>query len=254
MNTSICNERGFLLNTHSGDSTVLIIVPAFNEEEAIENTINKLQKLRTTHSSVDICVINDGSRDRTAEIVRSHPDIILLDLINNLGIGGAVQTGFRYAHEFGYDVAVQFDADGQHNEEDLASIVRPVLAGDCDMCIGSRFVEKTAYEGSLARRFGIYYFQYLIFLLTGQKFTDATSGYRAMNKKVIALFAYDYPRDYPEPEVIIYLRRKKMVIIEKTVNMHARQGGVSSITPIKSLYYMFKVTLSIIMQKLIKEN
>ena len=241
------------MNTHYKDSTILIIVPAYNEEEAIEGTIEKLNKLRDNRKGIDICVINDGSRDRTAEIVRAFPEVILIDLPTNLGIGGAVQTGYKYAYEFGYDVAVQFDADGQHNADDLATIVNPVLDGECDMCIGSRFVEKTAYRGSSLRRFGIYYFQSLIQVLTGQKFTDATSGYRAMNKRVIALFAYNYPRDYPEPEVIIYLHRKKMKVVEKTVNMHARQGGVSSITPFKSLYYMFKVTLSIIMQKLIKE-
>lgn len=242
------------MNTHIGDSTVLIIVPAFNEEEAIEGTIEKLKELKNYHNAVDICVVNDGSRDRTAEIVRQDPEIILIDLPNNLGIGGAVQTGYKYADLYGYDVAVQFDADGQHSVEELATIVNPVLAGECDMCIGSRFIEKTAYKGSLARRIGIYYFQYLLFWLTRKKITDATSGYRAVNKKVISLFAYEYPRDYPEPEVIIYLRRKNMKIIEKSVNMHARQGGVSSITPFKSFYYMCKVTLSIVMQKLIKEN
>lgn len=242
------------MNTLLNNQSVLIIVPAFNEEEAIENTIAKLKKLRSGLPGVDICVINDGSTDRTVSIVKSHPEVILIDLPNNLGIGGAVQTGFKYAHQFNYDIAVQFDADGQHNEDDLMTIIGPVISGECDMCIGSRFVEKTAYSGSKSRRAGIYYFQYLLFLLTGQKFTDATSGYRAMNKSIIQLFAKDYPRDYPEPEVIIHLRRRKFKIIEKSVNMHARQGGSSSITPFKSLYYMLKVTLSILMQKLVKEH
>lgn len=242
------------MNTQIRDSTVLIIVPAFNEEEAIEGTIKKLKKLKEYHNAVDICVINDGSKDRTAEIVGNDSEIILLNLPNNLGIGGAVQTGYKYAHLYGYDVAVQFDADGQHSVEDLVTIVNPVLAGECDMCIGSRFIEKTAYKGSLMRRIGIYYFQCLLYSLTRKKITDATSGYRAVNKKVISLFAQEYPRDYPEPEVIIYLRRKNLKIIEKSVHMHARQGGVSSITPFKSFYYMCKVTLSIVMQKLIKEN
>lgn len=243
-----------MLSIFAEELSILIIVPAYNEEEAIEGTIEKLKQLKTPYGSVDICVINDGSRDRTAEIVGAHPEIILLNLTNNLGIGGAVQTGYRYAYQHGYDIAVQFDADGQHNENDLATIIDPVRLGECDLCIGSRFVEKTAYKGSISRRMGIYYFQNLLLLLTGQKFTDATSGYRAMNRKVIELFTYNYPKDYPEPEVLIYLRRKKMKIVEKSVHMNARQGGVSSITPFKSLYYMVKVTISIIMQKLIRES
>lgn len=232
---------------------ILIIVPAFNEEEAIGNTISKLLTIKENIPNLDICVINDGSSDNTAKVIARYPKVILLDLPNNLGIGGAVQTGYKYAYQNDYDIAVQFDADGQHNEEDLVKLITPIIQGQCDMCVGSRFVRKTEYSGNIMRRVGIYYFQVLIYILTGKKFTDATSGYRAINKKVIKLFSNEYPRDYPEPEVILFLHRKKLQVEEISVNMKERQGGTSSITPIRSIYYMFKVTLSILMQKLIKE-
>ncbi|WP_433744887.1 glycosyltransferase family 2 protein [Falsibacillus pallidus] len=235
------------------EEKILIIVPAYNEEEAIAGTIKKLQALKQTIPTLDVCIINDGSKDRTAEIVKSYPDVTLLDLPYNLGIGGAVQSGYKYAYKNDYDVAVQFDADGQHNEEDLLAVIKPILSGECDMCIGSRFVEKTDYVGNPLRRLGIMYFEFLLYVLTRKKYTDATSGYRAINQKVIKMFAFDYPKDYPEPEVILFLHRRKMKIKEISVNMKQRQGGTSSITPFKSIYYMFKVTLSILMQKLIKE-
>ncbi|SEJ63016.1 hypothetical protein SAMN04488127_2346 [Bhargavaea ginsengi] len=238
-------------HTQLSDPSVLIIVPAYNEEEAISGTIMKLTQFKKQMPNLDICVINDGSKDNTAEIVRGFPEVILLDLPNNLGIGGAVQTGYKYADQAGYDIAVQFDADGQHNVDDLHTIIGPVAAGECDMCIGSRFVEKTEYSGSPFRRAGIFYFERLIHLLSGQKVTDPTSGFRAVNRDVIELFSINYPSDYPEPEVIIYLRRKKKRIEERTVLMHSRQGGESSITPFKSVYYMAKVTLSIVMQRLV---
>jgi glycosyltransferase involved in cell wall biosynthesis len=235
------------------EAKLLIIVPAYNEEEAISSTLDKLLRLKQNIPSLDICVVNDGSKDRTADMVRQFKEVILIDLPYNLGIGGAVQSGYKFAHKNHYDVAVQFDADGQHSEADLLAVIHPILEEKADMCIGSRFVQKTDYIGNPIRRFGIYYFQWLLFILTGNKYTDATSGYRAINHKVISLFASDYPRDYPEPEVILYLNRKKMKILEISVNMNQRQGGASSITPFKSIYYMFKVTLSILMQKLIKE-
>ncbi|EMR06623.1 Poly-beta-1,6-N-acetyl-D-glucosamine synthase [Bhargavaea cecembensis DSE10] len=230
---------------------ILIIVPAFNEEEAIAGTIGNLLNVRDRFPGLDICVINDGSKDGTADIVRKYPEVVLLDLPNNLGIGGAVQTGYKYADYAGYDIAVQFDADGQHSAAELETIITPVADGECDMCIGSRFVEKTDYSGSPFRRMGIFYFERLIRLLSGQRVTDPTSGFRAVNREIIQLFSEAYPSDYPEPEVIIYLRRKKKRIQEKAVRMHSRQGGESSITPFKSIYYMAKVTLSIVMQRLV---
>ncbi|WP_349408676.1 glycosyltransferase family 2 protein [Pseudalkalibacillus sp. SCS-8] len=233
---------------------VLIIVPAYNEEESIGRTLQSL--LHTTKASkynIDICVVNDGSKDRTAEIVQSYPEVKLLNLPYNLGIGGAMQTGYRYAYESNYQIAIQFDADGQHNNEELNTIIEPLKNQEADMIVGSRFVLPTEYRGSSMRRIGIVYFMYLLYALTKQKFTDPTSGFRAINHKIIKEFAHRYPKDYPEPEVLIYLHKKGYIIKEKSVKMQARQGGASSITPFKSLYYMIKVTLSIIMQKVIKE-
>jgi glycosyltransferase involved in cell wall biosynthesis len=234
---------------------VLIIVPAYNEEDAIQGTLNILliEKARRKNIMLDICVVNDGSSDATASIVRERRGVLLLDLPINLGIGGAMQTGYKYAWENHYDVAVQFDADGQHNIDDLDVIIDPIIDGDLDMVVGSRFVKKTDYKGSISRRTGIYYFTMLLFFLTKQKFTDPTSGFRAIGRKVLKEFAHYYPKDYPEPEVLIYLQKRGYKIEEKSVNMRERQGGVSSITPFKSVYYMLKVTLSIFMQKIIKE-
>jgi glycosyltransferase involved in cell wall biosynthesis len=234
---------------------VLVIVPAYNEEEAIRGTLTKLitQVQKGCEYDLDICVVNDGSIDETSRIVSDFPDVILLDLPFNLGIGGAMQTGYKYAWEQGYDVALQFDADGQHNINDLDIIIEPILKADLDMTVGSRFLLKTDYKGTLSRRVGIYYFTMLLKILTRQRFTDPTSGFRAIGKKALGEFASYYPKDYPEPEVLIFLKRKGYKIEERSVNMMERQGGVSSITPFKSIYYMLKVTLSICMQKIIKE-
>jgi len=206
-----------------------------------------------TFPNLEICVINDGSTDQTASIVRQR-NVILLDLPHNLGIGGAVQTGYKYAYYHDFDIAVQFDADGQHGETELVKIIEPIVKNEADMVIGSRFVQKTAYKGSTIRRTGIFYFTGLLFLLTGKKYTDPTSGYRAKNKAVIKLFAFNYPRDYPEPEVIIYLNRKQLHVKEVSVEMKDRQGGTSSITPFKSIYYMVKVSISVLMQRIKKGN
>jgi glycosyltransferase involved in cell wall biosynthesis len=230
----------------------LIIVPAYNEEASIHSTLTNLLKLKTRIPNLDICVVNDGSRDSTSQIVKGF-DVIQLQLPLNLGIGGAVQTGYKYAYNNHYEIAVQFDADGQHNVEDLLGLLQPIIKDEADMVVGSRFYKKTSYRGSIARRIGIYYFYGLLKLLTRQSFTDPTSGYRAINAKVIEIFNKSYPKDYPEPEVLILLYRKGLRIKEIAANMQDRQGGVSSITPLRSIYYMSKVTLAILMQKFVRE-
>lgn len=235
------------------EKKILIIVPAYNEEEAIGCTLEKLFAIKEEFPNMDVCVINDGSKDRTSEIANAHHATVI-DLPINLGIGGGMQTGYKYALNHGYDIAVQFDADGQHNEQDLIALLLPVINGEADMTVGSRYVKKTTYKGSLSRRIGMIYFTALLFLLTRKKFTDPTSGFRAKNRRVISQFAGQYPRDYPEPEVLIYLHKKGFKIEEVSVNMKERQGGTSSITPLKSIYYMLKVTLSILMQRLLKET
>lgn len=230
---------------------ILIIIPAFNEESAIHSTITHLLSLTTEFPKLEICVINDGSKDNTSSIAKSC-GVHVIDLPFNLGIGSAVQTGYKFAFQNDFDIAIQFDADGQHSAEDLKKLIEPIANGECDMALGSRFTVKTDYKGSLSRRIGIYYFTAILKMLTGQTFMDPTSGYRAINKDVIHMFAHSYPKDYPEPEVLIVLKRNKKRIKEISVNMKERQGGRSSITPLKSVYYMIKVSLSILMQKVMK--
>ena len=218
-------------------NTILIIIPAYNEEDAIVQTVRSLLTL----GSYDYLIVNDGSTDRTKHILQeNHYNHVTLPA--NLGIGGAMQTGYKYAERHGYDYAIQLDADGQHNPQDLKKLVHAIQTTDANMVIGSRFVEKTAYKGSSSRRAGIYYFYSMIRLISGVKISDPTSGYRIVDREVIRYFAHEYPVDYPEVEVIVKLARKKMKIIEVPVEMSSRQGGVSSITPLKSIYYMFKVT------------
>ncbi|WP_047150553.1 glycosyltransferase family 2 protein [Aneurinibacillus tyrosinisolvens] len=219
-------------------SNVLIIIPAYNEQETIYNTVTALKKT----TDFDYVVVNDGSKDRTSQILKEN-GFNHLDLPMNLGIGGAMQTGYKYALRQGYEYAIQLDADGQHDPRDLNNLVREIKQDRYDMVIGSRFVEKSGYKGSRMRRFGIFYFYMLIRLFTGLKVTDPTSGYRVVNRKVIGEFAHHYPIDYPEVEVIFSLARKKYRIKEIKVEMKDRQGGSSSITSLKSIYYMAKVTL-----------
>ena len=218
-------------------SNILIIVPAYNEEQAIIGTVNQLKQF----PEYDYVVVNDGSTDRTKEILETN-NITHVTLPVNLGIGGAVQTGYRYAARGDYNYAIQLDADGQHDPEDLHHLVAEMKLRDVDMLIGSRFLEKSNYKGSLTRRTGILYFNYLLRMISRVKITDPTSGYRIVNRRVIKWFAEDYPVDYPEVEVIAKLARKGYKVEETKVEMNARQGGESSITAGKSLYYMAKVT------------
>lgn len=216
---------------------VLIIIPAYNEEDSIYNTVKNVKDT----TSFDYIVINDGSKDGTQAILEKHK-FNHLNLPNNLGIGGAMQTGYKYALRHNYDYAIQLDADGQHNPQDLNNLVNEMQQTDYDMVIGSRFVEQSGYKGSITRRVGIYYFYNMLRLLARIKITDPTSGYRIANRHVIKEFANHYPVDYPEVEVLVNLSRKKYKIKEIKVEMNHRQGGQSSITPIKSIYYMTKVT------------
>ncbi|MFD1861962.1 glycosyltransferase family 2 protein [Planococcus sp. FY231025] len=218
-------------------SNILIIVPAYNEEQAIVDTVKQLEQF----AEYDYVVVNDGSTDRTKEILEQH-NFSHVTLPVNLGIGGAVQTGYRYAAQHGYDYAIQLDADGQHDPEDLHHLVSEMKRRNVDMLIGSRFLEKSNYKGSLTRRTGILYFNYLLRMISRVHITDPTSGYRIVNRRVIEWFANDYPVDYPEVEVIVKLARKRFTVEETKVEMNARQGGASSITPVKSIYYMAKVT------------
>lgn len=219
----------------------LIIIPAYNEEGSIAAVI---RDIRRHAPEADIIVVNDGSTDRTKQTAE-NAGAKVLTLPYNVGIGGGMQTGYLYAQRMGYDIAVQMDADGQHPAEELPKLI--ALAKDYDLVIGSRYVEETSYRSSAMRRAGMVFFSGLVSLVTGQRFTDTTSGFRAAGRKVIDLYAQYYPTDYPEVESIVYLKRKGCRIAEVATEMHDRQAGKSSITPWKSVYYMIKVTLAVLM-------
>lgn len=226
----------------------IIIIPAYNEEENIERTVNAIQK---SAQGFDYVIINDCSIDNTRKICEEK-GFNIVNLPINLGIGGAVQTGYKYAYENGYDVAVQVDGDGQHDPEFLNTMAKYLVEHQVDMVIGSRFIEKKGFQSSITRRMGIKFFSGLIKILTGKTITDPTSGLRMIGRNVMKIFSRDYPRDYPEPESIVAVLRKNMKIEEIPVVMLERQGGVSSISPKKSIYYMVKVTLAILIERIRK--
>ncbi len=220
----------------------LIIIPAYKEADNIERLVDNII---LNHPSYDYIIINDGSHDATRSICQKR-GYNFIDLPINLGIGGAVQTGYKYAERIGYDVAVQIDGDGQHDVKHLDKVIAPLQDGHADIVIGSRFIEKKGFQSSSARRFGIHFLSRLIWLCTGKKILDVTSGYRAVNRKFIEIYAENYPNDYPEPEAIVEAVMHKGTIIEVPVVMKERQTGTSSIQSWKSAYYMIKVTLAIL--------
>ena len=218
------------------------IVPAFNEEATIASVVDGL---RAFDAGLDVVVIDDGSADRTAEVAAARGASVLR-LPFNLGIGGAVQTGFRYAFENGYDIAVRVDGDGQHDPAQLAAVLAPVLHGDADIAVGSRFAGDTdGYRSSAPRRLGIRILAGVVSRIAGQRVTDTTSGFQALNRRGIALFARDYPHDYPEVEATVMVFRHKLRLVEVPVAMRERGGGRSSITTLRSVYYMVKVLLAL---------
>jgi len=222
----------------------LIIIPAYNESANIEKTIADIQKNAPDY---DYIVVNDCSKDNTLEILTDN-GFLHLDLDVNLGIGGAVQAGYRYAFENAYEIAVQVDGDGQHDVKYLDRMLEAMLREEADMVIGSRYIEKKGFQSTKLRRIGITYFTGMIRILTGKVITDPTSGFRMINRRTIELFSTDYPRDYPEPESVVNLLKKKMKILEVPVIMRERMGGISSIRMTKSVYYMLKVSLAILIE------
>ena len=224
-----------------GELKRLAIVPSLNEEATVGRVIDEI---RAFDSGFDIVVVDDGSIDRTAGVAVDRGAHVLR-LPFNLGIGGAVQTGYRFAFERGYDIAVQIDGDGQHDPAQLPAILEPVLAGEADLCVGSRFAGGSGYRSSFTRRLGIRVFASVVSAVVRQKVTDTTSGFRAVNRKGIALFAADYPHDYPEVEATVMCVKHKLRLREVPVEMRERGGGASSITALRSIYYMTKVLLAI---------
>jgi len=227
----------------------LIIIPAYNESESIERTVRDIQE----HAKdFDYIVINDCSTDRTLEICREQ-GIPVISLPINMGIGGAVQTGYLYAYRNGYDMAVQVDGDGQHDPAFLTQMADYLEEHQLDMVIGSRFIEKEGFQSSVIRRVGIRYFSGLIRILTGQTITDPTSGLRMVGRDVIKLFSERYPNDYPEPESVTAILRRGKRVEEIPVVMRERSGGISSISMQKSVYYMVKVSLAILIERIRSE-
>jgi glycosyltransferase involved in cell wall biosynthesis len=220
---------------------ILVIIPAYNEADSIGGVISRV---RTSMPEADVVVIDDGSTDATAAIAR-EAGALVVSLPHNLGIGGAVQTGYVFATEMGYDIAVQVDGDGQHDPSEIAEIVAPVLADQADVVIGSRYIEDRGYITPFLRRMGIFVLASIVSLIIRQRFTDTTSGFRAVNRRVIEFCAREYPRDYPEPESVVLFRRAGFRVREIPVTMNPRYGGKSSITPMRSFYYMVKVLLAI---------
>jgi len=225
---------------------ILAIVPAWNE---VENIGPVIQNLKTTSPWLDVLVIDDGSTDQTAEVARAHGAMVI-SLPVNLGIGGAVQTGFLYAVKNHYEVALQVDGDGQHRAEEIKKLVDPVLMGETDVTIGSRFLERTSYKSAWPRRLGIYLLSKTIQSVVRKSYTDPTSGFRAYNQKALRIVSTHYSTDYPEPDAIVTLLKNGLRVIEVSVEMDARLSGSSSITPFKSGYYMFKVSLAIILNSM----
>lgn len=220
----------------------LIIIPAYNESENIKRVIDNLVE---NYPKYDYVIINDCSTDDTEKICREN-GFNYISLPANLGIGGGVQTGYKYALKNGYDIAVQMDGDGQHDPAYLDELTAILEKGEADIAIGSRFITKEGFQSSSMRRFGIKFLSLLIKVCSGADIKDVTSGYRAVNRKFIEIYSKDYADDYPEPEAIVAARMYGGTLAEVPVIMNERMGGVSSINPIKSVYYMIKVSLSIL--------
>ena len=224
----------------------LIIIPAYNESANIEKVINNIVQ---NYPQYDYVIINDGSTDKT-EKVCVNAGYQVLNLPINMGIGGAVQTGYRYAKKNNYDAAVQIDGDGQHDVAFLEDMLKLLETGEADVVIGSRFVQKEGFQSSQIRRVGIRFLSILARILTGVQVRDITSGYRVVNRRFIEIYANDYPADYPEPEAMIIAAVHGGVIKEYPVVMRERENGTSSITFKKSVYYMIKVTLAMLVRRL----
>ncbi len=231
---------------------ILLIIPCYNEEECILDVYNKIinynKKYKTNYN---VIVINDGSKDNSEKILQDN-NIPHISLIQNLGIGGAVQTGYKYADKNNYDIAIQYDGDGQHDVSYVKNLIKPITDEKADMVIGSRFVkkDKNNFQSSFMRRVGINIISFFIKKFTGKKIYDCTSGFRACNKRLIQLFSNSYPIEYPEPVSTVEVLKKKYKVKEITVKMHERQTGKSSIHAWKNVYYMINVTLAMFIESI----
>jgi len=229
------------------EGRLVAIVPAWNESGSIGGVVDEI---RAFDARIDVVVVDDASSDDTASVARGHGATVL-GLPFNVGIGGAVQTGFRYARDEGYEVAVRLDGDGQHDASELGKLLGPIHAGEADFVVGSRFVDPSGtYRPPFARRVGIGVFARLVSFLGGQHVTDTTSGFAALNRFGIELFAVEYPHDYPEVEATLVALRSGLRLRQVQVDMRERQAGTSSITFVRSLYYIVKVMLALLVASL----
>lgn len=225
---------------------ILVIVPCYNEQGGIAGVVRDLTVVRAREGyNLDILVVNDCSTDQSLAVIEKLP-CRYLNLPVNLGIGGAMHSGYRYAYQHGYDIAVQIDGDGQHPAEELPKVLEPILAQEADVSIGSRFLSREGFQSSFTRRLGIKYFRWLNQLLIGKTVHDSTSGFRAFNRRTIELANAYYPDEYPEPESIVQFGLQGLRIREVPVCMRHRETGVSSIDTPRAFYYMLKVSLGIV--------
>jgi hypothetical protein len=221
----------------------LVVVPALDEEESLPAI---LAETREVAPGYDVLVVDDGSRDRTAEVAAAHGVPVVRHPFN-LGVGGALQTGFRWALEHGYDVVVQLDADGQHDPRFLDPLVAPVRDGACDVAIGSRYVAASGYRTPRFRRLGMLLFSGIVRLALGQRIADTTSGFRAYGRRVVEVCQHDFPKDFPDAPLLIALARRGFVLREVPVTMRERRAGTSFYTLGKSLYYPYKNLIASLM-------
>ncbi|OGW74687.1 MAG: glycosyl transferase family 2 [Omnitrophica bacterium RBG_13_46_9] len=228
----------------------LVIIPAHNEEKALPGVIRSIE---TFAPECDILVVNDASEDNTSQVARkesSSSKITVIDIPFNLGIGGAMQTGFKYARDNGYEVALQIDGDGQHPAKFIKDLEKKIASGKVDMVVGSRFMKELGFKGLFLRRMGIRYFSVLIRLLTGNRILDVTSGFRAFSKKAITVFSEYYPQDYPEVESLVVMKKKGLKVLEVPVTMKRRRHGVSTINFVDGIYYIIRVSLGTIVSSI----
>jgi glycosyltransferase involved in cell wall biosynthesis len=229
------------------DGRLVAVVPAWNEAGAIGGVVDEIKRF---DPSIDVVVVDDASTDETADVAEAHGATVLR-LLFNVGIGGAVQTGFRHARDEGYAIALRLDGDGQHDASEIGKLLAPIRAREADLVVGSRFVDPGGgYRPPFARRLGIRVFAWLVSLLGGQKVTDTTSGFVALNRRGIELFAAEYPHDYPEVEATLVALRSGLRLDQVQVDMRERQVGSSSITVVRSLYYIVKVMLAVLVASL----
>jgi len=235
---------------------VIVLVPCFNEEKNIEKVINRMTEWKASNAytkscfTLDYIILNDCSKDSTLSLcIEKGLNYITIPI--NLGIGGCIQTGYKYALDKGYDIAIQHDGDGQHDPSYFTDVIMPIESGEADIIIGSRYINNEGFQSTILRRIGIIILSKLIYWCSSVKIFDVTSGYRAVNRDYIKIFASHYAQDYPEPESILYAALRKARIREVPVKMHERMEGTSSINSLKPLYYMIKVSLSILLYRFV---